>query len=107
MGRGVPWEGGAEQHGDGPSSFASDALGAWAVRLGGGLDAAAALEAEDPVEGGGTADPGALFGNLRIVLCAADLDAPEPILTDVDAVSREKWAIVSGGRGPLGSVARR
>lgn len=74
-----------------PSSLASDAFGACAFRFGGGLDAAAAaLDAEDPDDGGGTTDPGALFGNLRMVFCAADLDALEPIV--LDAVSREEWA---------------
>lgn len=63
-----------------PSFLAREACGACVVRLGGGLDGAAVLAAADVEEGGGTADPGALFGNLRMVLCAADLDAPEPIV---------------------------
>lgn len=42
---------------------------------------------------GGTAAPGALFGNLRIVLCAADLEAFEPMLKvggDQDAVQYQR-----------------
>lgn len=66
--------------GNEPSFFAREACGACAFRVGGGLDGAAVLGAEELDEGGGTADPGALFGNLRMVLCAADLDAPEPIV---------------------------
>lgn len=77
---------------NGPSSFDSDAFGAWAFLLGDGLDAAAALDAEDPEVGGGTADPGALFGNLRMVFCAADLDAPEPIVTWIPCLGG-KWAL--------------
>jgi hypothetical protein len=79
-----------------PSLFASEACvacGSCALRLGGGLDAAAALGAAVADGGGrgGTAEPGALFGNLRMVLCAADLDAPEPIVT--------WWAFLSRGEG--------
>lgn len=77
---------------NGPSSFDSDAFGACVLRLGDGLDAAAALDAEDPEVGGGTADPGALFGNLRMVFCAADLDAPEPIVTWIPCLGG-KWAL--------------
>lgn len=44
------------------------------------LEAAAAAAAAFLGGGGGTAEPGARFGNLRMVLCAADLDAPEPMM---------------------------
>lgn len=60
-----------------------DALSAaalWAAAL---SDVAlAALDGDgDGVCEVGTADPGARFGNLRMVLCAADLDAPEPMIS--------------------------
>lgn len=72
-----------------------------------------ALDAADVDGGGGTADPGARFGNLRMVLCAAVLDAPEPIVTCAlprDACAKEwmffepRWIVscqngVEGSRG--------
>lgn len=74
-----------------PSSLAScseRAAALWftalpGVALSAALPSAAALAATpfDVCDDGGTADPGARFGNLRMVLCAADLDAPEPIVS--------------------------